>query len=130
MTLDDIKFDEKGLVPAICQDAATGDVLMFAWMNRESLGKTISTGIMTYWSRSRKKLWIKGETSGNTQVVREIRIDCDGDCLLFKVDPRGRGAACHDGYRSCFFRAFDADAPGGEFVVTCDPLYNPCETKF
>ncbi len=126
MTLDDIKFDEKGLVPAICQDAATGDILMFAWMNRESLEKTIATGVMTYWSRSRKKLWVKGETSGNTQIVRDIRVDCDGDCLLFKVDQQGRCAACHEGYRSCFFRAFDAR--GGEFVTTCDPVYNPGET--
>ncbi len=103
MTLDDIKFDEKGLVPAICQDAATGDILMFAWMNRESLEKTIATGVMTYWSRSRKKALVKGETSGNTQIVRDIRVDCDGDCLLFKVDQQGRCAACHEGISLVFF---------------------------
>ena len=126
MTLDDIKFDEKGLVPAICQDAATGDILMFAWMNRESLEKTIETGIMTYWSRSRKKLWVKGETSGNILNVREIRVDCDGDCLLFKVDQEGMGVACHEGYRSCFFRRYDTG--GKEFEVTDTIVYHPGST--
>ncbi len=123
MSIDDIKFDEKGLVPAICQDAETGDILMFAWMNRESLEKTIETGVMTYWSRSRKKLWVKGESSGNTQAVREMRVDCDGDCLLFKVIPNGTGAACHEGYRSCFFRKMDGD--GGAFAVTDERVFNP-----
>lgn len=122
MSLDDIKFDEKGLVPAICQDAETGDILMFAWMNRESLEKTIETCVMTYWSRSRKKLWVKGESSGNTQTVREIRVDCDGDCLLFKVTPNGSGAACHEGYRSCFFRRFD---DGNGFVTVGERVFNP-----
>lgn len=124
MTIDDIKFDEKGLVPAICQDAETGDILMFAWMNRESLEKTIETGVMTYWSRSRKKLWVKGESSGNTQTVREMRVDCDGDCLLFKVTPNGSGAACHEGYRSCFFRAINGSR---EFAVTEERLFDPNE---
>lgn len=123
MTIDDIKFDEKGLVPAICQDAETGDILMFAWMNKESLKKTVETGVMTYWSRSRGKLWVKGETSGNTQTVREIRVDCDADCLLFKVIPNGNGAACHEGYRSCFFRSMDAS--GTEFAVTDEKVFNP-----
>ncbi len=123
MTIDDIKFDEKGLVPAICQDAETGDILMFAWMNRDSLQKTIDTGVMTYWSRSRGKLWVKGETSGNTQTVREVRVDCDGDCLLFKVDPNGTGAACHEGYRSCFFRGLNES--GTEFTASGQRLFNP-----
>ena len=123
MTIDDIKFDEKGLVPAICQDAETGDILMLAWMNRDSLEKTIQTGVMTYWSRSRKKLWVKGETSGNTQTVRDIRVDCDGDCLLFKVTPNGTGAACHEGYRSCFFRVLNQS--GTEFTVTGEKVFNP-----
>ncbi len=123
MTISDIKFDEKGLVPVICQDAETGEILMFAWMNRESLEKTIGTGIMTYWSRSRKKLWVKGERSGNTQTVREMRVDCDGDCLLFKVTPNGKGAACHEGYRSCFFRKMHAES--GEFLVAGERVFNP-----
>jgi phosphoribosyl-AMP cyclohydrolase len=100
--LDSAKFDEKGLVTAVAQDADTGEVLMLAYMNRESLEMTLSTGIMTYWSRSRNKLWIKGETSGHTQQVVEARIDCDGDALLFKVQQKG--GACHTGYRSCFYR--------------------------
>lgn len=123
LTLDDIKFDEKGLVPVITQDAETGDVLMFAWMNRESLEKTIDTGLMTYWSRSRKKLWVKGETSGNVQKVRDIRVDCDGDCILARVTQRGDRAACHEGYRSCFFRAYDTDT--GEFTVVAGRIFNP-----
>lgn len=122
MSIDDIKFDEKGLVPAICQDAETGDILMFAWMNRESLEKTIETGVMTYWSRSRMKLWVKGESSGNTQTVREMRVDCDGDCLLFKVTANGSGAACHEGYRSCFFRKMD---DSHRFAVTGERVFNP-----
>ncbi len=123
MNIDDIKFDEKGLAPAICQDAETGDILMFAWMNRESLEKTIETGMMTYWSRSRKKLWVKGESSGNTQTVVEIRVDCDADCLLFKVIPNGTGAACHEGYHSCFFRKMDDGAR--EFLTTDERVFNP-----
>jgi phosphoribosyl-AMP cyclohydrolase len=123
LTLDDIKFDEKGLIPVIAQDGETGEVLMFAWMNRESLEKTIESGYMTYWSRSRRKLWVKGESSGNMQAVREIRVDCDGDCLLAKVTPQGIGAACHDGFRSCFYRAYDRDA--GEFTVIARPVFDP-----
>jgi len=120
---DSIKFDEKGLVPVITQDAETGDVLMFAWMNSESLERTIETGLMTYWSRSRNRLWVKGETSGNVQTVQEIRVDCDGDCILARVTQRGSGAACHEGYRSCFFRAYDAAA--GEFIETEERVFNP-----
>jgi phosphoribosyl-AMP cyclohydrolase len=100
--LDQIKFDDKGLVPAIVQDNLNGHVLMMAYMNRESLEKTIETGLATYWSRSRQKFWVKGETSGHLQYVREILIDCDADTLLLKVDQTG--VACHEGHRSCFFR--------------------------
>lgn len=100
--LAEVKFDDRGLVTAIAQDAENGEVLMLAYMNRESLEKTMSTGVMTYWSRSRGKLWVKGETSGHVQQVVEARIDCDGDALLFKV--RQTGGACHTGYRSCFYR--------------------------
>lgn len=104
------KFDADGLIPAVAADAATGEVLMFAWMNAESLEKTILTGEAWYWSRSRKSLWRKGETSGQTQTVRDIRIDCDQDALLLKVDVGGDGGACHVGYRSCFFRSVPVGA--------------------
>ena len=100
--LKKIQWDEHGLVPVIAQEAATGDILMFAWMNREALAKTVETGEAVYWSRSRKKLWHKGEESGNVQKVLEIRLDCDEDVVLLKVEQTG--AACHEGYRSCFFR--------------------------
>ena len=98
-----LSFDERGLVPAIVQDATTGEVLMLAYMNAESVAKTIETGETWFWSRSRNALWHKGETSGNTQRVVSIEIDCDGDTLLIKVEPRG--PACHTGERTCFFRS-------------------------
>lgn len=98
-----LTFDERGLVPAIVQDAATGEVLMLAYMNAESVAKTIETGETWFWSRSRNALWHKGETSGNTQRVVSIEIDCDGDTLLIRVEPRG--PACHTGERTCFFRS-------------------------
>ena len=100
-----IKFDDTGLVPAIAQDADTGDVLMLAWMNAESLQATLAEGRMVYWSRSRGALWRKGETSGDVQTVREAYYDCDGDTLLFRVEQEGAGA-CHTGARTCFFRKF------------------------
>ena len=100
--LDLVKFGADGLVPAIVQDYANGEVLMFAFMNRESLQKTLETGVMNYWSRSRQKLWLKGESSGHTQKVHGVFVDCDQDCLLFKVEQAG--GACHTGYRSCFYR--------------------------
>ena len=101
-SLDDVRFDERGLVPAVVQDARTGEVLMLAYMNAESLAKTLETGETWFWSRSRTALWHKGETSGNTQRVLSLSIDCDGDTLLVRVEPRG--PACHTGERSCFFR--------------------------
>jgi phosphoribosyl-AMP cyclohydrolase len=100
--LNEVKWDEQGLVPVIAQDAASGDVLMFAWMNREALEKTVQSGEAIYWSRSRRKLWHKGEESGHTQKVIEIRTDCDNDVVLLKVEQTG-GIACHTGRRSCFF---------------------------
>jgi phosphoribosyl-AMP cyclohydrolase len=100
--IDAVKFDEKGLVPAIAQDEETGQVLMVAYMNRDTLLETLQTGNMVYYSRSRKKRWLKGETSGHFQTVRSVCIDCDGDVLLFKITQKG--AACHEGYYSCFFR--------------------------
>lgn len=96
-----IKLDEKGLIPAIIQDRKKGDILMLAYMNREAISKTFSTGKSHFWSRSRKRLWMKGETSGNVQRVREVFLDCDGDTLLLKVDQKG--VACHTGKSSCFF---------------------------
>lgn len=100
--LEQVKFDDKGLVAAIAQDHATGEVLMFAWMNRESLLKTLEDKKACYWSRSRKKLWLKGESSGHVQKVHSVRLDCDGDAVLLLVEQAG--GACHTGYRSCFYR--------------------------
>ncbi|TEU01720.1 MAG: phosphoribosyl-AMP cyclohydrolase [Dehalococcoidia bacterium] len=97
-----LKFDDRGLIPAIVQDNTTGEVLMFAFMNAESLKRTVESGQAWFWSRSRQELWQKGATSGNTLAVREIRKDCDEDALLLKVDPAG--PACHTGERSCFYR--------------------------
>lgn len=125
MAINTIKFDERGLIPAIVQDAKTGEVLMFAWMNRESFKRTLKTGMMTYWSRSRQRLWVKGESSGNIQEVREAYIDCDEDCLLFKVEQKGIGAACHLGYRSCFFRS--VTLPDGTFTTVGERLFDPDE---
>ena len=101
--LDDIKWTDYGLVPAIAQDAGNGDILMMAWMNRESLALTVQEGQAVYWSRSRGKLWRKGESSGHQQVLRDIRLDCDADVILLKVEQKG-GIACHTGRRSCFYR--------------------------
>jgi phosphoribosyl-AMP cyclohydrolase len=105
-----IRFDAAGLVPVIAQDADTGDVLMLAWMNAESLRATLTEGRMVYWSRSRGELWRKGETSGDVQTVRQGFYDCDGDTLLFKVTQHGRGA-CHTGARTCFFTPLSAATP-------------------
>ena len=114
MSIGDIKFDEKGLVPAIVQDYKTGEVLMQAYMNRESLIKTLETGRSWFYSRSRKELWEKGATSGSIQLVKEIFYDCDGDSLLLKVEQAG--AACHTGNRSCFYRSL-RKAEGSEGAV-------------
>ena len=100
-----VKYNSDGLVPAIAQCAETGDILMMAWMNAESLAMTFAEGRMVYWSRSRSELWRKGDTSGDRQFVREAYYDCDGDTLLFKVLQEGKGA-CHTGERSCFYRSF------------------------
>ena len=115
-----VKFDDNGLVTAIAQDHASGDVLMVAYMNLDTLRQTLETNVMTYWSRSRQKVWIKGEQSGNMQRVLRVRIDCDGDALLFGIEQIG-GAACHTGRRSCFYR----DLGGNEWVVNSEPLFDP-----
>jgi phosphoribosyl-AMP cyclohydrolase len=106
-----IKFDSAGLVTAVAQDAASGEVLMVAWMNREALEKTLETGQAHYWSRSRNSLWRKGETSGHTQTLKEFFIDCDGDTVLLKVEQKG--PACHTGEKSCFFQKIFPPLAGG-----------------
>lgn len=117
LDLKDIKFNEKGLVPAIAQDINTSEVLMMAWMDRESVEKTVSTGKAHYFSRSRNKLWLKGETSGNFQEVKSILYDCDGDTVLMLVDPKG--PACHTGEKTCFYRALEGDKikPSGPHII-------------
>jgi len=115
-----LKYDEHELIPVVAQDAATGQVLMVAYMTREAVAKTLQTGQAWYWSRSRRALWRKGAQSGHTQRVREVRVDCDGDALLVRVDPQG--PACHTGHRSCFFR----DVEGREAVTdAADALPSP-----
>jgi phosphoribosyl-ATP pyrophosphohydrolase/phosphoribosyl-AMP cyclohydrolase len=109
MTPDDVKFDAQGLAPAIVQDALSGEVLTLAWMNRESLALTLSTGKATFWSRSRGQLWVKGETSGNIQSVKSVKLDCDRDAILLRVEPAG--PACHTGARSCFFETVKDGPP-------------------
>lgn len=117
-------FDKHELIPVIAQDAASGDVLMLAYMNRQAYEETLSTGRVCYYSRSRKKLWRKGEESGNVQQLRAIYFDCDADTLLVKVDQIG-GAACHEGYRSCFFRRIDPAT--GEVTVEGERVFDPAE---
>ncbi len=103
--VEDVKFDERGLVPVVVQDARTGEVLMLAWANRDALQRTAETGRAHYWSRSRGALWMKGETSGHAQEVVDVRVDCDADAVLYRV--RQSGPACHTGERSCFYRIVD-----------------------
>jgi len=124
MTLYDcIKFDDKGLVAAVVQDAATGQVLMVGYMNREAVQKTLASGRVCFWSRSRQKFWFKGETSGHTQTVRSVAFDCDGDALLFKVEQKG--GACHEGYRSCFFR--EVSPNGNSTRIVGKKVFDPNE---
>ena len=118
--LDEVAWDAQGLVPAIAQDAATGEVLMFAWMNRESLALTAETGQAVYWSRSRGRLWRKGEESGHLQRVLELRVDCDKDVVLMKVEQVG-GIACHTGRRSCFFNRLETSGWQDVEPVLKDP---------
>ena len=116
-----LKFDANGLIPAVVQDAENGDVLMVGYMNQEAAERTIQTGRVTFWSRSRQKYWVKGETSGNVQRVKDLYVDCDQDCLLVKVEQVG--AACHEGYRSCFFRRVAAEGEALEIIA--EPLVSP-----
>lgn len=119
-TLENLKYDANGLIPAIIQDHLTGEVLMMAWMNRDSLAKTVETGKTHFFSRSRNKLWLKGESSGHVQAVKSISTDCDQDVLLVKVDQTG--AACHEGYRTCFFREHQA---GADWKVVGERMVDP-----
>ena len=118
--LDQVKWAADGLVAAIAQDAATGRVLTLAWMNREALARTAETGEAHYWSRSRRRLWRKGEESGHVQKVRELRLDCDGDAVLLQVEQMG-GIACHTGRESCFYRKLE----NGSWVTTDPVLKDP-----
>ena len=120
--LDQVKWDENGLVPAIAQEAGSGRVLNLAWMNREALAKTAETGEAHYWSRSRRKLWHKGEESGHVQKVKSVRLDCDEDVILLEVEQRG-GIACHTGRHSCFFQELE----NGEWVTVEAVLKDPRE---
>ncbi len=124
--LETIKWDDRGLIPVIAQEASSGDVLMFAWMNREALEKTAELGEAVYYSRSRGRLWHKGEESGHLQTVHEIRLDCDNDVILLKVTQLGQapgepGIACHTGRHSCFFSLYK----GGQWIVTDPVLKDP-----
>jgi phosphoribosyl-AMP cyclohydrolase len=120
--LDAVKWDAQGLVPAIAQDASNGEILMVAWMNREALEETVRTGRGVYFSRSRNKLWRKGEESGHVQNVSEVRLDCDNDVVLLKIEQLG-GIACHTGRRSCFFQKLE----NNQWVTTAPVLKNPDE---
>lgn len=122
--LNKVKWDENGLVPVIAQQLGSNDVLMFAWMNREALAKTVELGEAVYWSRSRKKLWHKGEESGHVQKVHEIRLDCDEDVVLLKVEQQG-DIACHTGRHSCFFQQYQGNANEGEWVAVEPVLKDP-----
>lgn len=120
--LNEVQWNEQGLVPVIVQDATSNEVLMFAWMNREALELTASGGEAVFWSRSRRKLWHKGEESGHFQKVLDMRLDCDSDTILLKVEQRG-GIACHTGRRSCFFKQFD----GGKWLEVEPVIKDPRE---
>ncbi len=122
------RFDERGLIAAIAQDAGTGEVLMLAWMNEQALTLTIETGIAHYWSRSRNSLWKKGESSGEFQQVVELRVDCDQDAVLMRVVVQGHGTACHTGRTSCFYRNVERQDDGSvKLVFTGSPRVQPAE---
>ncbi|HRL20504.1 phosphoribosyl-AMP cyclohydrolase [Alcaligenes sp. SDU_A2] len=122
--LAQVRFDEQGLIPAIAQDKASGKILMVAWMNQESLHETASTRRAVYWSRSRQRLWRKGEESGHVQHVSDIRLDCDGDVILLTVEQVGH-IACHTGRESCFFRQLQGQDEQAQWVITDPVLKDP-----
>lgn len=119
--LDELKYDDNGLIPCVAQDVDSGEVVMVAYMNKDSLKDTIEKGLASYWSRSRQKYWVKGESSGHTQEVIEIRTDCDKDTIVLRC--KQNVAACHKGYFSCFFRKLDTEK--GEWVDTGTPVFDP-----
>jgi len=121
MFADELKFNDQGLIPAVVCDHESGEVLMLAWMNREAFEQTVATGRATYYSRSRQQMWVKGETSGNVQVVHWVRLDCDADVVMLGVEQTG--GACHEGYRSCFYR----ELRDGEWQVFCEMCFDPSE---
>ncbi len=132
--LDEVRWDERGLIPVIAQEAASGDVLMFAWMNREALQETADSGRAVYFSRSRARLWRKGEESGHVQTVHDIRLDCDNDVILLKITQLGQetgpSIACHTGRHSCFFHRYEGgqggqDGQGGQWVAAEPVLKDP-----
>ncbi|CAN1511749.1 HisI Phosphoribosyl-AMP cyclohydrolase [Burkholderiaceae bacterium] len=129
--LDNIKWDDKGLVPVIAQEKDSGDVLMFAWMNREALQKTAELKRAVYFSRSRNKLWFKGEESGHVQTVHDMRIDCDNDVVLLKVTQEGHepGIACHTGRHSCFYQRLNQSSEGMEWQA-CEPVLKAPESIY
>ncbi|MCY0388358.1 phosphoribosyl-AMP cyclohydrolase [Robbsia sp. Bb-Pol-6] len=122
--LDKVKWDAAGLVPVIAQESGSNDVVMFAWMNREALQQTLALRRAVYWSRSRQRLWFKGEESGHVQRVHEVRLDCDADVVLLKIEQVG-GIACHTGRHSCFFQKFEGDADTGDWVSVEPVLKDP-----
>ena len=122
MDLSDLKFDDQGLIAALICDADTNEVLMVGYMNAEAFQRTLETGLATFWSRSRQQFWVKGETSGHVQKVQWIRLDCDGDALLLGVEQTG--AACHAGYRSCFYR----EERDGQWVICQEQVFDPDKT--
>jgi phosphoribosyl-AMP cyclohydrolase len=121
--LDEVRFDERGLVAVVAQDAATDRILMVAWADRDALAETVAGGEAVYWSRSRGRRWRKGEESGHTQRVSEVRLDCDGDTVLYRVEPAG-GVSCHTGRASCFFRRLEGVSDAARWQVT-DPVLDP-----
>ena len=129
--IDEVRFDEAGLIPAIAQDAQTGRILMVAWMNRDALMETVTTGIAVYWSRSRQRLWRKGESSRHTQKVKDVRLDCDADVILLEVEQVG-GIACHTGRQSCFYRQLQVDGGNVQQAswVDVDPVLKDPETIY
>ncbi|MFZ6726517.1 phosphoribosyl-AMP cyclohydrolase [Undibacterium sp. MH2W] len=126
--LNKVKWDDQGLVPVIAQEASSNDVLMFAWMNREALSRTVELGEAVYWSRSRKKLWHKGEESGHVQKIKEIRLDCDEDVILLKIE-QADSIACHTGRHSCFYQKFEGTLNDGDWQ-TVDPVLKDPESIY
>ncbi|MCF6191444.1 MAG: phosphoribosyl-AMP cyclohydrolase [Cocleimonas sp.] len=125
MWIDDLKYNEDGLIPAIAQQHDTKEVLMMAWMNKASIKESLETGRVCYWSRSRQAFWRKGESSGQVQMLKQFRVDCDSDTLLLLVDQTG--PACHTGRRTCFYQTVDKSADEKELIIDSEPLIDPKE---